>query len=392
VDRLGLVAPLRLTLEESNWVELFDGRRGLADMLPRSTGLEQRGPVLDRLVAFARRLDNNLMLDSRRFRQVVEAPVRPPRCIGCYEGERDALRRQLTELFKNPQGPGLPGAHRPNTSFRGALIPHMDYPRGGTTYAWGFKEVAEQTDARLFVIIGTSHYSQHRFTLTRKDFETPLGIVPTDQEYVDRLVSHYGPGLFDDEWLAHLPEHSIELEVVFLQFLFDGGRGPGGNGAGRLSGKRPLRIVPLVVGSFYDCVTRGLPPVSRPDVARMVEALRRTEAETAEPICYIISGDLAHIGPKFQDPVPLDASRLDRSRWQDLAILRHAEAARPAAYFKVIADEADARNICGLSPTYTFLEAVRPSRGELLHYDQYVHPTASESVSFASMAFYRTTQ
>ncbi len=261
-----------------------------------------------------------------------------------------------------------------SASLRSALIPHIDYPRGGITYAWGFKEVVEQTDASLFVIIGTSHYSQHRFTLTRKNFETPLGIVPTDEAYIDKLVEHYGAGLFDDELLAHIPEHSIELEVVFLQYLYEA--------------IRPFRIVPLVVGPFFDCVEAGTSPICQPDIARMVGALRQVEAETEEPICYIISGDLAHIGPKFQDPRPLTPARLRYSREQDLAILRQAELATPAGYFKVIADENDARNICGLPPTATFLEAIRPTRGKLLHYDQYIDPAGHESVSFASMAFY----
>ena len=74
---------------------------------------------------------------------------------------------------------------------------------------------------------------------------------------------------------------------------------------------------------------------------------------------------------------------------QDEAILRHAEAADLANYFQVIAEEGDSRRICGLPPTYTVLDALRPSRGKLLHYDQYVHPQGHESVSFASMAFYR---
>jgi len=86
--------------------------------------------------------------------------------------------------------------------------------------------------------------------------------------------------------------------------------------------------------------------------------------------------------------LPLTPSRLEQSRRQDLAILRQAEAARPAAYFKIIAAEADSRNVCGLSPTLTFLEAMRPATGKLLHYEQYVHPLGRESVSFASMAFY----
>jgi AmmeMemoRadiSam system protein B len=345
--------------------------RGIRDIDGRLASAE-------RLARFAARLDDNLLLDGPRFRQIVDAPVRPPRCIGCYEGDPDLLRRQLTGLFTNPRGPGLPGAPRAKGGLRAALIPHIDYPRGGVTYAWGFKEVVEQTDASLFVIIGTSHYSAHRFTLTRKDFETPLGITRADQGYIDRLVHHYGPGLFDDEWLAHLPEHSIELEVVFLQYLYEK--------------IRPIRIVPLVVGSFFDCVIQRSAPTRHADIAAMVEALRRAEAETPEPICYIISGDLAHIGLKFDDPIPLTPNRLAQSRQQDFAILRQAESANPAGYFKVIADEEDARNICGLPPTFTLLEAIRPGSGKLLHYDQYAHPRGQESVSFASMAFYGTSR
>src|SRR5262249_35111678 len=159
-----------------------------------------------------------------------------------------------------------------------------------------------------FVIVGTSHQPvRQRFTLTRKHFKTPLGIAPTDQAYLDRLVAHYGDGLFEDEFLAHLPEWSIELEVVFLQYLYEG--------------RKPFRIVPLVVGSFQDSVETGSLPSFRADVGRMIEALRRAEAETPEPICYLISGDLAHIGPKFGDPVPVAEPFLSHSRAQDHALL-----------------------------------------------------------------------
>jgi AmmeMemoRadiSam system protein B len=254
-------------------------------------------------------------------------------------------------------------------------VPHIDYARGGHSFAFAFKEVYERTHASLFVIVGTSHLSRHRFTLTRKHFQTPLGVVPTDQAYIDRLVARYGPGLFDDEIQAHLPEWSIELEVVFLQYLYEG--------------KRPIRIVPLVVGSFHDCVLSGREPRGCDDVGRMVEALRAAERDTAEPVCYLISGDLAHLGPKFDDPLPVHPAWLAQSRRQDEALLARAQAGDPAGYFRVIAAEGDQRRICGLPPTYTVLEAVRPSGGKLLHYEQYVHPRGAESVSFASAAFYR---
>jgi hypothetical protein len=80
---------------------------------------------------------------------------------------------------------------------------------------------------------------------------------------------------------------------------------------------------------------------------------------------------------------------LTHSRGQDQAILRRAEEADVSGFFRVIADEGDGRNICGLPPVYTTLAAARPGRGKVLHYDQYVHPRGFESVSFASVAFYR---
>jgi MEMO1 family protein len=120
-----------------------------------------------------------------------------------------------------------------------------------------------------------------------------------------------------------------------------------------------------------------------------VEVLRRADAEAKEPVCYIISGDLAHLGPKFGDPEPVGEPFLTHSRDQDHALLRQTEAADPQGFFRVIADEHDRRRICGLPPTYLTLEALRPRTGKVLHYDQYVHPRGQESVSFASVAFYR---
>jgi AmmeMemoRadiSam system protein B len=368
--------PLRVSSEVYFWLQLFDGRRTLRDV--QAEAIRQAGGELLPLEVFTdlvEKLDEAMLLDGPRFRERLASPVREPSCIGCYPGDPDALRRQLRRLFTGPDGPGLPGTPRPDGRLRAALVPHIDYSRGGVTYTWGFKEVVERTDASLFVIIGTSHYSAHRFTLTRKHFKTPLGVAPTDQAYIDRLVARYGDGLFDDEYQAHLPEHSIELEVVFLQYLYED--------------RRPIRIVPLVVGSFADCVADGGLPSAQDDVRRMVEALRVVEAETPEPICYLISGDLAHIGPKFDDPDPVDDRQLAHSLEQDQAILRQAEKADPAGYFRVIAAERDCRRICGLPPTYMVLEALRPGSGKVLHYDRYVHPRGYESVSFASVAFYR---
>jgi len=88
----------------------------------------------------------------------------------------------------------------------------------------------------------------------------------------------------------------------------------------------------------------------------MAEALRRAERETAEPVCYIISGDLAHIGPKFGDPERLNEAQLDHSRTRDQAILSRLERADAGLFFEEIAAEQDERRICGLPPAWLTLQ------------------------------------
>jgi AmmeMemoRadiSam system protein B len=379
-DQVRLGRPVQLTRLGLELARRFDGRRTLRD-IQAELMLVTGGSIvpLDVIATLAAGLDEALLLDSPRFAEHVNGPVRKPACIGCYEADPAKLRAQLRRLFTAPGGPGLPehDGDKPRCSpdgrLRAALLPHMDYARGNVTYGWGFKELAERTDATVFVIVATSHYSPHRFTLTRKNFETPLGVVETDQGYIDRLEAEYGDGLFEDEQ-AHLPEHSIELEVVLLQYLFES--------------RRPFKIVPLLVGSFADCVYLGRDPAEATDITRMVEALRSAEAGCAEPVCYLISGDLAHIGPKFGDDEPVADPFLAESRGRDEAILARVEAADPTGFYEVIAKEQDRRRICGLPPTYLTLAAARPTKGRVLHYQQFVHAQGYESVSFAAAAFY----
>jgi AmmeMemoRadiSam system protein B len=367
--------PQQLSAIELEILKRINGRHTPRDL--HSAAIQSAGGLIfpfETVTDLLARLDSALYLDSPRFDGYLAGPVREPSCIGCYHGDPVKLREQLKGYFTMPGGPGPLGDPMPDGRLRAALLPHIDYARGNVTFAWGFKELFERTAAALFVIVATSHYSPHRFTLTRKNFKSPLGIVPTDQEYLDRLVKHYGDGLFDDPY-AHYPEHSIELEVVYLQYLYEN--------------VRPIRIVPLVVGPFRDCVDSWTDPAERPDIQRMIQALRKAEEETPEPICYVISGDLAHIGPKFKDPDPVGEPLLTNSRNQDRALMECAEAADAAGYFRIVAQEGDARRICGLPPTYTLLQAIQPKSGKLLHYGQYVHPQGFESVSFASAVFDR---
>ncbi len=309
------------------------------------------------------------------------------------------MRAQLRALFTDPKGPGEPlllettvatgagevatdkGHGEKSTRLTGIISPHIDLRRGGVSYAWAFQKLAEASDADLFIILGTGHNPmRHRFALTKKDFETPLGTVETDRTFVARLAARMSAtpagkeiNLYGDE-LAHRQEHSIEFQVIFLQYL--------------LGGRRPFKIVPILTGSFHEFVAAKTLPSTSPEVSGFVSALRGAVAETKGRVCFIASADLAHIGPRYGDAAFLDAARLQQQGETDRKLM--VAACRPDAdmFFELIAEQSDKDRVCGLSPIYTMLAATQPKRGELLRYDQAVDLDGSSCVSFASAAFY----
>lgn len=348
----------------------FNGQHTLNDLSQAIGGTPAHQQALQQLVEG---LDEALFLDSQRFVDYVNSPNRHPTCIGVYSENPEQLRQQLAELFTAPGGPGLPDPHMRGQQLRAVLVPHMDYRRGGITYGFGYKELVEQSAAKLFIIIATSHYSTARISITRKNYSSPLGVVPTDQQAVSIIEKHCGQIIYTDPY-AHLPEHSIELEVVLLQFLL---------------ADRPFRIVPVLIGGFHDFIYQHRTPEHDELLQSLNRALRDIEHAAGEEVCYLISGDLAHIGPKFGHAEKVNTAWLDRSALADRRILESLETVDHQQFFQLIAAERDERNICGLPPTWVALQAARPRSGKLLHYGRSVDPNGHESVSFAAVAFYR---
>lgn len=333
------------------------------------------------LEALITQLDRAMLLDGPTFGayfdQYRREAVRPPSHAGrSYPDSESALRDRLDRYFTDDRGSGLPG--RPadrngsSTTLRAILSPHIDFHRGGPTYTWAYKELVEHSDADLFIILGVAHqYSQRRFVLTRKDFATPLGVARTDRAFVDRLAERAGSHFFDDE-LAHRTEHSIEFQVIFLQYL--------------LAGRRDFAIVPILAGSFHDLLLDGRDPIDDPEVSRFVQALRDAEAASGRKVAYIGGIDLCHVGPEFGDPDRLSDPFLDEVRQFDAAMLGRASDGDPAGWFRTAAAMENRYRVCGLAATYTLLHAIGPSRGRLLHYDQAISPDRQCGVTFASLA------
>jgi MEMO1 family protein len=360
----------------------FDGKHSVLDIQEAYT--RQYGRILhsDAIKGLMATLDESLLLDNERFeahRQLLSAafrasPVRRAAYAGtAYEADPIALRDQLAGYFADPTGPRTAAAFAIDAMVQGILAPHIDPRRGGPCFAWAY-EAIRQVTADVFVIFGTAHQpTSVPFPLTLKDYETPLGIVETDKAFVRALARSYPTDLLSDE-LAHRSEHSIEFQVLFLQYIL----GPA----------RKFRVVPILVGSFHECVARQINPAEMVHIADFIQAIRQVATAHDEPVCYIVGGDLAHVGMKFGDQGGLTPAFLDQVAREDHALLAAAARMDAQGFFQIIAEHHDRRRICGFPPTYMVLSTMPAMAGTVLKYDQAVEPATQSMVSYASVVFY----
>ncbi len=360
----------------------FDGRHAILDIQEAYT--RQFGRLLssDAIKGLIAKLDASLLLDNERFKahkqQLVAAfhasPVRHAAHAGtAYEADPTALGDQLAGYFADPAGPGTGAALTIDGTVQGILAPHIDPRRGGPCFAWAY-EAIRQVRADLFVIFGTAHQpTSVPFPLTLKDYATPLGIVETDKAFVRALARRYATDLLSDEW-AHRSEHSIEFQVLFLQHIL----GPA----------RKFRVVPILVGSFHECVERQINPAEMVHIADFIQAIREVSNACNEPACFIVGGDLAHVGMKFGDQGQLTPAFLDQVAQDDQALLAAAARMDAEGFFQVIAEHHDRRRICGFPPTYLLLSTMPATAGTLLKYNQAVEPATQSMVSYASVVFH----
>jgi len=100
------------------------------------------------------------------------------------------------------------------------IAPHAGYPYSGPTAGCAFRRIQGMAPRRV-VLLGPSHH--FRFPgvslYTEGAFESPLGVVPVDDEFMANLAAAFGNTCPE----AHVPEHALEVELPFLQAVLDPG-------------------------------------------------------------------------------------------------------------------------------------------------------------------------
>src|SRR2546430_8916612 len=196
--------------------------------------MRSRGELVSRdwIGEIADTLDEQGFLDSARFAErraaidsaFLQAPTRPATHGGsAYPVDPAEIRALFDGFFAPPEGPGPFDGHAPGRPrVVGVIAPHIDFHRGRSAYAWAYRDLAERSDADLFVVFGTCHAGMaHPFALTLKDYESPLGQIPVDREFAEALGKRARQDCFGSE-LAHRHEPPIEFQAGFPRYLFPG--------------------------------------------------------------------------------------------------------------------------------------------------------------------------
>ncbi|MBI5242286.1 MAG: AmmeMemoRadiSam system protein B [Elusimicrobia bacterium] len=315
---------------------------------------------------------------KRGLEEFFSSPIRKAVLKGAYPENKLELAAYFGKLLRDPKGPGKGIAEAPTLQAppAGLIAPHIDIERGGPAYAWSYQALSESPPPDLVVALGVAHASpKSPWVMTRKDYETPYGPIPTSQELYEDIRNQLWYDPAEEEWV-HRNEHSLEYQALWLKFLWR---------------EKTPPWVPILVSSF-ERFCPDKPPSSAGSVEEALRNIGELLARRAKErkILILAAVDLAHVGPKFGDDLELDVELKKKLEAEDRATLERAMALDADGFYLSGIAEGGWRKLCGLSALYTSLRWLKAlgakGPGELLRYGQASDPMGG-IVSFASAVF-----
>lgn len=227
---------------------------------------------------------------------------------------------------------------------RGAVVPHAGYIYSGAVAAEVYARLPER---ETYVLLGPNHHGLGLpVALSREPWMTPLGVAECDLEMADHLAG----SIIEMDESAHLYEHSLEVQIPFLQARFSG-----------------FKILPISMG-LQDEET----------AVEVGEAVGEAARELDRDCTIIASSDFTHYEPQEE------ARRKDAQVIE--AILRMDV---PAVYRAVYALNVTS---CGYGPISAAITASRilgAGTGKLLRYSTSGEAVGdySQVVGYGAIAF-----
>lgn len=378
-DMLGLIPQTVLLKDEAlRIIRLIDGERDIRDiqleLMRMEGGVIIRADEVEEMIAL---LDRTFLLDSDHYRkekarviaEYAEQPIREPALSGkAYPDDPDELASYMQSILGiGDKETGGPGGKR----LRAIVAPHIDLDVGKKVYAEAYM-VLRGFSFRRILVLGTGHNLQdHYFSLTTKDFITPLGRVKTDKDSIERLKGTCPPGIIAPHDIDHRNEHSLEFQILFLQGLFG----------------EDFEMIPVLCGSFHRVLHKVARPADIPGVKNFVAGLEALLGKDEGGVLVVAGVDFSHIGPKFghretASSLLLEAKAHDRSLID--AICR----GDVGALWSVSKKTRNKYNVCGFSTLALLLELFSGGTGSLMGYDFWMEEATQSAVSFAALALF----
>jgi len=186
-----------------------------------------------------------------------------------YSADKETLKRDLSQLFETCK------KSQTNWDVRAIISPHAGYIFSGKTAAAAYSSIPKNAAYKNIFIIGSSHVMSFdgASVYNSGDFITPLGKISVNKEIANKLI--LSNKVFNFPTTAHLQEHSIEVQLPFIQYYF----------------KEQQTIVPVIIGTDDENT-----------VKKIAEALRPWF--TSDNL-FIISSDFSHY-PSYKDATETD--------------------------------------------------------------------------------------
>lgn len=279
-----------------------------------------------------------------------------------YPARRDACVEVITECLEARTLSDT----LPETIVAG-IVPHAGWVFSGSLAAMVFSAIKKRHEkVNTFVIFGAAHgyYGQSPAVYHAGCWITPLGEIPIDQNLADAVLeSTEAVG----DPMAHRTEHSIEVQVPFIQYLFAG-----------------AEILPILVPPTKHAVELG---------AGVGDVI--TRSENRKIVC-IGSTDLTHYGPRYGF-TPMGTGR-EALRWADeVNDKKFIDLALKLEPKRMLESAAENYNACGAgAAAATVAAAKKLGRTEALllaHTNsnevmlQKMGTTSADSVGYAAIVF-----
>lgn len=204
-----------------------------------------------------------------------------------YPGSQKDLKRTVDRYLANVRQPHLPG------ELLGLITPHAGYTYSGQTAAHAYRQL-DGMEIDTVVLLGPSHRAPVRDSAINEEdaYETPLGQVPLDHDFVDDLAER-----LPLQRVRQDSEHSLEIQLPFLQRQLS-----------------TFRLVPIIIGT-------GDPKVAAILGAALAETIRDRSTNGARHL-LIASSDLHHIDD-YDEVVRRDKVVVDAVAAYDTRALAH---------------------------------------------------------------------